>query len=81
MTTSTLREAATHRTLIDVDHGSPYDRGAADSYYRRGREPHKMVNGHREQLKPDSPEWREYMDGYDVNEAIENYKDWGNMYV
>jgi hypothetical protein len=53
----------------------------ADSYYRRGRVPHRLVNGHQEQLKPDSSEWREYMDGYAVNESIQNYKDWGNLYV
>jgi hypothetical protein len=28
---------------INQAHGSPFDRGAADSYYRRGRVPHKMV--------------------------------------
>ena len=25
---------------IDTRHGGPYDRGSADSYYRRGRSPH-----------------------------------------
>jgi hypothetical protein len=81
MTTSNLREAATHRALIDTDHGSPYDRGMADSYYRRGRVPHKLVNGLRESLVPNTPEWGEYMDGYHVNESIGNHKDWGNPYV
>lgn len=81
MTNATLRDAATHRALIDTDHGSPYDRGMADSYYRRGRVPHKLVNGLTVQLDPNSAEWREYMQGYDVNESIENHKDWGNLYV
>jgi len=26
--------------VIDTRHGGPYDRGMADSYYRRGRTPH-----------------------------------------
>lgn len=81
MANATLRDAATHRALIDTDHGSPYDRGMADSYYRRGRVPHKLVNGLTVQLDPNSAEWREYMQGYDVNESIENHKDWGNLYV
>ena len=81
MANATLRDAATHRALIDTDHGSPYDRGMADSYSRRGRVPHKLVNGLTVQLDPNSAEWREYMQGYDVNESIENHKDWGNLYV
>ena len=29
----------------DKRHGGPYDRGAADSYYRRGFNPHYFVEG------------------------------------
>jgi hypothetical protein len=58
-------------------HGSPHDRGMADSYYRRGRVPHKMVGNQSVPLTPDSPEWLEYMAGYTLNERLENHKDWG----
>ncbi len=29
----------------DKKHGSPYDRGSADYYYGRGRNPHHYPNG------------------------------------
>lgn len=61
-------------------HGGPYDRGAADSYYGRPREPHKYPNGTGNgpkvtdltQLEQDA-----YEAGYDDNEADRNFKDWG----
>jgi hypothetical protein len=32
-------------TKYDTKHGSPYDRGSADYYYGRGRDPHYYPNG------------------------------------
>jgi len=61
-------------------HGSPFDRGSADSYYHRPREPHKGgVGGNSgpriERLKP--AEVEAYHAGYDWNEAHGDKKDWG----
>jgi len=55
---------------------SPYDRGAADSYYSRAMIPHKMVDG-KQILLERGKEWDEYMEGYACNENIGNFKDWG----
>ena len=61
-------------------HGSPFDRGSADSYYHRPREPHKGgVGGNSgpriESLEP--AELEAYYAGYDWNEAHGDKKDWG----
>jgi hypothetical protein len=61
-------------------HGSPFDRGSADSYYHRSREPHKGgVGGNSgpriERLNP--AEVEAYHAGYDWNEAHGDKKDWG----
>jgi hypothetical protein len=61
-------------------HGGPYDRGAADSYYGRGRKPHKYPNGtyNPPEVTDLTPEELEaYHAGYDENEAMGNFKDWG----
>lgn len=60
--------------MTDQSHGSPYDRGIADSYYRRERVPHKMVGKTIIWLKPETKEWDEYMEGYNVNEQIDSHK-------
>lgn len=62
--------------MINREHGSPFDRGGADSYYRRRQMPHKMVGNDRVLLTPDSEEWKEYMEGYQLNESIGNHKEW-----
>lgn len=61
---------------MNQDHGSPYDRGMADSYYKRGRVPHKMVGNQMIWLKPDTLEWQEYQEGHDVNEQIGSFKEY-----
>lgn len=66
--------------MADRGHGSPYDRGAADSWYRRPRHPHKGGVGGQsgpriEELTPD--EVSEYHAGYSENEANGDFKDWG----
>jgi hypothetical protein len=54
--------------VIDTRHGGPYDRGMADSYYRRGRTPHYK------DMTPDEVE--AYNAGYDDNEEAGDYKEW-----
>ena len=66
----------------DNRHGGPYDRGGADSYYRRGLRPHYLVGDtyQSEAVMIDdmTPEEIEaYCAGYDDNEKIGNYKDYG----
>ncbi len=67
--------------MVNKRHGSPYDRGAADSYYQRGRNPHYFVGDtyKSEEIKLElgSLAYLEYMRGYDDNEASQNFKDWG----
>ena len=60
-------------------HGNPFDRGSADSYYGRRRNPHKGgVGGDSgprvEQL--DNDEMEAYHAGYDYNEAEGTKKDY-----
>ena len=67
---------------MDMRHGGPYDRGSADSYYRRGRKPHyyvgdtyssEIVTEERMTLE----EIESYHKGFDDNESSQNFKDWG----
>ena len=62
--------------MINREHGSPFDRGAADSYYRRGALPHKIVDKKIIWIKRNSDEWLEYMAGYDENEKMRNFKEY-----
>ena len=62
-------------------HGSPYDRGAADSYYRRPRSPHYYEGRAylsdrvgEEDMTPE--EIQSYNEGYSDNEKIGNFKDY-----
>jgi hypothetical protein len=70
--------------MIDVSsrHGGPYDRGSADSYYGRPRNPHYYKGP--TQTSPlveidgmTDEEIKEYHLGYDDNEASGDKKDWG----
>lgn len=61
-------------------HGALYDRGSADSYYGRPRNPHWYPEGtykgdRVEDLTP--AERAEYLAGYDYNERFGDKKDWG----
>ena len=62
-------------------HGSAFDRGAADSYYSRGPDPHYYVGAtymsERISCEPGTPEYEDYMAGYDYNEQFGDRKDWG----
>jgi hypothetical protein len=67
---------------ISRGHGSPYDRGSADSYYCRGIDPHWWPEGtyigtRVEECDMSEAELEEYMKGYNGNEALNNFKDWG----
>ena len=66
----------------DGVHGSAYDRGSADSYYRRPRSPHfwpeGSYNGKKVEAKDMTPEQIDaYNEGFDDNEDNGDFKDWG----
>ena len=66
---------------LDRGHGSPYDCGAADSYYRRDFNPHYFVGDtYRSQeitlVVMTGEELDEYARGYKDNEASGNFKEW-----
>jgi len=66
----------------DGVHGGPYDRGGADSYYRRPRNPHYWPEGTlkgKEVKEADmTPEQVDaYNEGFDDNQAAGDFKDWG----
>jgi hypothetical protein len=71
-------------STIDLEnaiHGSLYDRGGADSYYRRPIKPHYYPQGsyNGEPVTDLSPEEiAVYMQGYFDNEKAGDFKDWGN---
>jgi hypothetical protein len=65
--------------IFDRKHGGLYDRGAADSYYGRPRDPHWYPNGTYTGPRVqaiDLLDIREYMEGYDYNERYGNKKSW-----
>lgn len=58
-------------------HGSLHDRGSADSYYRRGRQPHWYPNGTYNEprvTRLTAEEIAEYNAGFDYNERLGNFK-------
>lgn len=60
-------------------HGSPYDRGRADSYYGRNRRPHFWPEGTGngiEVTKLTPEEHAAYHAGYDDNEREGDFKQW-----
>jgi hypothetical protein len=57
----------------NAQHGSPFDRGSADSYYGRPQSPHKYPNGTGNAPRVEGPdmtlaEMREYYRGYEYNQ-------------
>ena len=61
-------------------HGGPYDRGCADSWYRRPYNPHffKGATYDSDEVKMadmTAQEIAEYTKGYNENEAADNHKD------
>ena len=68
--------------MVGRQHGSPFDRGGADSYYRRGYNPHwwpdGTYKGERVEVWYMSAEQiEEYKKGYLENEERQDFKDWG----
>lgn len=66
---------------INFRHGGPYDRGSADSYYRRPRRPHFFrgdTYNSEEVLEENMTEDEiyEYNLGFDENEESDNHKEW-----
>jgi hypothetical protein len=62
-------------------HGSPFDRGSADSYYGRIRNPHKYPNGTGNAPRIESNEMSlqeiaDYGAGYNYNEQFGDKKSW-----
>jgi hypothetical protein len=67
---------------FDQFHGSPFDRGSADSYYGRGQDPHWWPEGSYKGVRKESSEMsmqelRAYFAGYEYNEQFGDKKDWG----
>jgi hypothetical protein len=64
----------------ECDHGSFFDRGAADSYYHRDRDPHRGgvggMSGPRIAAET-AEEFEAYHAGFDYNEQFGDKKDWG----
>jgi hypothetical protein len=63
-------------------HGGPYDRGSADSYYRRGKNPHyfagnSYMSKRIEAKDMTKDEIEAYNRGFDDNEKDHNFKDYG----
>lgn len=66
---------------MNKEHGSPWDRGAADSYYRRQPNPHMGGVGgtsgpHIPQECMSEQEVQEYHEGYQWNEQNGDKKEW-----
>ena len=68
--------------MYDDRHGGPYDRGGADSYYRRRFNPHYFVGdtNQSERIEEDDmteEEIEAYRAGFNENEKLGNFKDYG----
>ena len=66
--------------MADKRHGGPYDRGAADAYYRRPFKPHYFEGASysTKRVEALSPEEREaYRKGWADQYASGDFKDWG----
>ena len=63
---------------MNHEHGSPFDRGSADSFYRRQAQAHYMISGARiEKVDMTAEQIAEYEAGYDSNEKqIDSRKDY-----
>lgn len=65
--------------ILNHSHGSLWDRGSADSYYGRPRDPHYYPDGsyNGERVTDLTPEQvKEYLDGYEWNEKHGDKKSW-----
>ena len=69
------------RDMYDTAHGSPFDRGSADSYYGRVRDPHYYPNGTSNEPRVlavimTKEQIEAYHAGYDWNERYGDKKEW-----
>ena len=67
---------------MSTANGAPYDRGGADSYYRRSFDPHYYAfgtgKGTRTEMQDMTPEEIvAYTKGFNENEEAGDFKDWG----
>ena len=67
--------------MNDIRHGSAFDRGSADCYYRRPRNPHYYVGDSYnsvklEQVDMSEKEIAEYNAGFDHQIEIGDFKDY-----
>ena len=65
----------------EQQHGNPFDRGAADSYYNRGAKPHWYPEGTYNgeivtEERMTAEEIQAYYAGYDYNEQYGDKKEW-----
>ncbi len=63
----------------DKRHGGAWDRGSADSYYRRPYKPHKYVAGTMTSEKVEglsAADLEAYKAGWQDNEALGDFKQW-----
>jgi hypothetical protein len=68
-----------HGVTYDASHGSPFDRGSADSWYSRARNPHKGGVGGLSGYRVESltaAEIEAYDAGYEHNEQFGGKKDY-----
>jgi len=79
MTLDQVRLYTVHGKTYEQQHGNPFDRGSADSYYGRPRAPHwypeGSYNGDRVTDLTDA-ELEAYHAGYDYNEQQGDKKSW-----
>ena len=80
MIQATMNEPIEFRgKTYDQRHGGAFDRGAADSYYGRPRNPHYFTGDtHQSQkiLLESGPVYDAYQAGYDWNEQFGDKKQW-----
>jgi len=68
-----------HGKTYQQTHGNAFDRGSADSWYHRARNPHKGGVGGNSGLRTEqltTEEVEAYHAGYDYNEQFGGKKDW-----
>ena len=67
--------------IYDDRHGGPFDRGASDSYYRRGITPHFFIGSTYqspivEESEMTNEQLEAYHAGYRYNEKQGDFKEW-----
>jgi len=76
----TYKDAMEETEMYDKSHGSFFDRGSADSYYHRPRDPHRGGVGGASGLRIEATNPQDieaYHAGYNFNEQWGDKKDWG----